>query len=269
VTFNPVSKPKTGLSALVAKEKERLEEEAKLALAKRTEDKKNEQWAPPEAMLERLRVIFDDSGSMGSTQAGTKLDDAKEGTVELLKNCIPNQTSVAVHPMEYRFTDLTKLTTNLPALSVLVRGIPSGGGTPLFETLKHAQLAEPKATRYIVFSDGSPDHYDETSYKEDTIKRAIEEKTPVDTVLIWQAYAPAHYTEQEKKAQEEYSTNVMKASKEYKLLQELAERTSGYFLVFDRNKMDFKQGLKYLAPKLRLALMNEQVRKDLEAGKLK
>lgn len=245
--------PKTGLAALVDKAKEEAEEQAKLALAKRTEDKKDEKWAIPEAMLERLRVIFDDSGSMGSTQSGTKLDDAKEGTVELLKNCVPNQTAVAIHPMEYRFTDLTKLTTNLPALSILVRGIPSGGGTPLFETLRHAQLAEPKATRYIVFSDGCPNHYDINNHKDETIQRAIEEKTPVDTVLITQ----------------EMDEQLLKESHEYKLLQEVAEKTGGFFLVFDRSKMDFKKAFKYLSPKLRLMLMNEQVRKDLEEGKLK
>lgn len=246
----PPSRLKAALNIAFEEEQRRKAEEAKIEKVKPTEN-----WAKPEDMPERLRIIFDDSGSMGRNEQGSKLWDAKEGTVELFKNCLPNQTACAVHPLEYDYIDLSKLSTNLPALGVLVRGIPCGGSTPLFEVIKKAQACEPKATRYIAFSDGAPDYGDQQQYENEVIQKAQEEKTPIDTVLIW--------------AGSREDDTYMKQSREYKTLNNLAEKTGGYFLVFDRNKMDFKKGLKYLAPKNRLMLMNEQVRKDLEEGRLK
>lgn len=256
--FNPVQK-KSGLAALLEqqekeaaekREQKRLEAEKTAALAKSAKSSTSVEYIEPEKATERLRLIFDDSGSM----SGEKIKDAREGTIELFKNCGINQTAAAVHTLNDANQDLTKLTTNLPALSVLVQSIPSTGGTPLFKTLQRAQMATPKATRFIVFSDGAPDWGDADHYKDSTINWSQQNKAPVDTVLIVDSYT---------------NQSTLKQSAEYILLKELAEKTGGYFLVFDRNKMDFKQGLKYLAPKNRLMLASESNREALQQGKLR
>lgn len=200
-------------------------------------------FASPSEASERIRIIFDDSGSMSEQ----KIDDAREGTIEFMRNCTLNQTAVAVHPLETPNFKGEAMTTNLPALSMEVRSILAKGGTPLFETWLRALALEPKATRYIIFSDGEPNN---TINKEECISKAIELKTPCDTVFITQGYS--------------YNDNSAEA-----LLKEIAERTGGIYLRFDRNKVNFKTAFKYLAPTLRLQLVSDNTRKALEEGMLK
>ena len=211
------------------------------------EKKETPTFTDPANAKERIRIIFDDSSSMSSE----KIKDARDGCIEFLRNCKVNETAVAVHVMnsslQDKLIDLKGLTTNLPALSILIQKIEAVGGTPLYETLKSAQSTTPKATRYIVFSDGSPNTTDK---KEEVIQIAKENETPVDTVLI------AH-------------SNCEVGDAAYDLFKELADRTGGYFLVFDRNKVDFKSAFKYLAPNLRVKLSDGKVRLTLEAGELK
>lgn len=205
-------------------------------------------YSKPEDCSERIRIIFDDSGSM----AGPKITDAIEGCVEFMRNCVLNQTAVSIHPMnKVADQQLEPLTTNLPALSVAVKALvgPEGdilvsGSTPLFETFDRAQKMNPKASRYVIFSDGQPNN---TEKKEQCLTQAIEEKTPVDTVFICIGDSDYGAT----------------------LLKEIADRTGGYFLKFDRNKVNFKSAFKYLAPTLRLQLHDGNVRKALEEGRLK
>lgn len=233
------------------------------ALMKKDQDKnleKKEQptFNPAEQAKERIRIFFDDSGSMG----GQKIKDAIDGCIEFMRNCVLNETACAIHPLNQRYQehvrDLTSLTTNLPALSILITKIRSTGSTPLGETIKQGQECKPKATRYVVFSDGAPNGtYQEL--KEGIISRAVEEKTPIDCVLIWEK--PWATIETEEIKMEDYS--------EYKTLKELADRTGGYFLVFDRSKVDFKSAFKYLAPTLRGKLSDGKIRLALMAGELK
>jgi hypothetical protein len=60
----------------------------------------------PAQAATRIRIIFDDSGSM----AGQKIEDAQIGCEEFLRVCTLNQTAVAVHPMNGRFRGQTELT---------------------------------------------------------------------------------------------------------------------------------------------------------------
>ena len=121
----------------------------------------------------------------------------------------------------------------------------------MFSTLKKAQSLKPSATRYIVFSDGAPDFIDEKNFMDTCIETAIQDKTPVDTVLITTGH-----------------TEYFEQSREYTILKNLAEKTGGFFLVFDRNKVDFKHAFGYLAPPQRLALASESFRSDLQSGKV-
>jgi Mg-chelatase subunit ChlD len=241
-------KPKvTGLAAQLNQAKP----DALIAKTNSTEQKKELPiFAEASLASERIRIIFDDSGSM----SGEKIKDARDGCVEFMRNCKPNEVACAVHLMnqqlQTKLTDLSLLTTNLPALSILISQIQAPGETPLFRTLHRAEQSEPKATRFVVFSDGCPSYTDEENYKEQSIALAIEMKTPVDTVLIAHSRMNADY-------------------KEYQLLKELADRTGGYFLVFDRNKVNFKEAFKYLAPNLRGTLSDGKVRLALMAGELK
>ena len=194
----------------------------------------------PAAAKNRLRVVFDDSGSM----AGQKLQDAQIGVEEFLRSCKLNETAVAVHPMNGKLLDLT---AELPNLAMSTHGITADGGTPMFRTLTQAQQANPKATRYILFSDGAPTD----SGKEGCIGTAILSKTPIDTVLIWDG------------------GSGVERSSQYLLLKEIADRTGGIFLVFDRTKVNFQDAFKYLSPGLRLALSDGKFRADLQNGKVR
>jgi hypothetical protein len=172
------------------------------------------------------------------------LQDAQIGCEEFLRACTLNQTAVAVHPMG---GTALAITADLPALAASIHGIKIDGNTPMFQTLTQAQHAAPKATRFIVFSDGAPTD----SGKEERITTAIQAKTLIDTVLIW-----------------EVGTGVEHSS-EYLLLKEIADRTAGIFLVFDRTKVNFQDAFKYLSPNLRLALSDGNVRADSQNGKVR
>lgn len=243
-------KPKLGsnIGSLLEQEKQKIEQQnALIKTSKEGQTKQEIKFKSPEEAKERIRIIFDDSISMSDP----KIKDARDGCIEFMRNCVVNETACAIHLLNAHFhkdlVDLTNLTTNLPALSILIQKIEAHGSTPLFETIDKAQSLKPKATRYVVFSDGAPNS---ESDKEKVIVQAIEEKTPIDTVLIT-----------------EYS--VSEDHREYRLLKELADRTGGYFLVFDRNKVDFKSAFKYLAPTLRGRLSDVKVRLALMAGELK
>jgi Mg-chelatase subunit ChlD len=196
---------------------------------------------------DKIAIIFDDSGSMG----GEPLEDAQDGTIEFMRNCIPSEVACAIYPLNK--TAIT-ITTDLPSLSGQLKNIRAKGSTPLFEKLREAQgqvLLDGISpfTRFIIFSDGDPDS---TFQKEICIKDAQERKTPIDTVLI--TYV---------------SETGWSRSHAYNLLKEVADRTGGYFLVFQRGKVNFKTAFKYLAPGLRLMLASESVRQDLQEGRLK
>ena len=108
-------------------------------------------YIPPGECPDRNRIVFDDSGSMGGY-----IEDAKRGMIEYLRNCIPNQTSVAIHFMNSTACD-TQLESNLLKLAEDIREMSlRSGGTPFFNTLKKALEATPTLTRLIAFTDGSP-----------------------------------------------------------------------------------------------------------------
>jgi Mg-chelatase subunit ChlD len=197
-------------------------------------------YIAPALAKERIRIVFDNSGSM----SGQKLRDAQIGCEEFLRACKLNQTAVAVHPMT---GTALALTADLPALAACIHGIKIAGNTPMFQTLTQAQFTEPKATRFIVFSDGAPTD----TGKGQRIAAAVQAKTPIDTVLIWDG------------------GDGVERSTQYALLKEIADRTGGIFLVFDRTKVNFQDAFKYLSPGLRLALSDGTFRTALQNGEVR
>jgi hypothetical protein len=215
---------------------------------------------------DRIRIVFDDSGSMSG-----QITNAKLGVVEFLRNCIPNQTSVAVHPM-CTTTWSTALRSDLPQLGRDVEECNFHlGGTPFFNTLKKALEATPTLTRLVAFTDGSPSDELEASEDEeagvvgyhsrsiDPLKSSgniiikIANNTgagiPIDTVFFGVAN---EWTKRERE-----------------LLKYLSDSTGGFFMVFDPAKVNFRTAFKYLAPVNRLQLTSGSFRAAIERGEKK
>ena len=218
-------------------------------------------WLPAGEASERLRIIADDSGSMTSRVA-----DVREGVIEFFRNCIPNQTSAAVHflctPDEKN--PMSVLNSNLLELASLMKVARFGmGGTPLFSTLLRVLDASPGATRLICFTDGSPTDHISTepalSWEERALLAFPEQR---DAAVI-----VAHAKERHIPIDTIFFGEELGNSSEIKLLKYLASETGGYFMVFDPSKVSFKSALKYLSSGLRLMLASESVRKEIEAGK--
>lgn len=226
-----------------------------------------QKWVSPAECAERNRIVFDDSGSMCG-----QIENAKNGVVEYLRNCIPNQTAVAVHFMNTKAWS-TKLRTDLPMLGTdILESSLSSGGTPFFNTLKHALEAEPKLTRLIAFTDGAPTDrlqgeegssslagYYSFDSRQGWISSADviikiaqhiggEKCIPIDTV---------------------YFGGRDEDSNEIQLLKYLSEKTGGIFLHFDPAKVNFRTAFKYLAPTKRLMLADKSFRDSLERGEQK
>ncbi len=217
-------------------------------------------YISPNECPDRTRIVFDDSGSMGN-----QIINAKNGVVEYLKNCIPNQSAVAVHFMNTHSWS-TQLTSNLPQLGTdILEAELSSGGTPFFNTLKKALEATPRLTRLVAFTDGSPTDYlragesDEmVGYYSNQIDQWImsaaviikicksqQPEIPIDTVFFGSV---------------EYSQRPVQ------LLKYLSEKTGGFFLHFDPSKPNIWKQLKYLAPVNRLALTDGSFRAKVERG---
>ena len=217
-------------------------------------------YIPPGECADRIRVVFDDSGSMYS-----EIGNAKQGVVEFLRNCIPNQTAVAVHYMNTSSWS-TSLRSDLPQLGLDVQeSILSSGGTPFFNTLKHALEAKPTLTRLVAFTDGAPtdrlaaeenEEAGMTGYYSEhldvwlasaniiiKIAKATGDGIPIDTVYFG-------YGNQ----------------RNMDLLRYLSKETGGYFLHFDPAKVNFKTAFKYLAPVHRLMLSSGSFRAAVESG---
>lgn len=209
-----------------------------------------------EDAVNRIRIIADNSSSMGTS----KMEDAKKGIVECLRNGTPNKDAFAIHLLnsylnnwrqEESGSELAKCIANSTlevdliklAIAVDSKNVVASGGTPLYERILDAQAALPKATRYIAFSDGEPNN---TINEEKVIEQALRDETPIDTVFFGSS---------------DYAADIMKR---------LADKTGGIFLKFDPAKgVDFKTAFKYLAPVKRMMLMSAQFKEDLQNGRIK
>jgi Mg-chelatase subunit ChlD len=199
----------------------------------------------PESAKHRIGIVFDDSGSM----YGNKITDAHEGCEEFIRNCNPLETAIAVYPMNAaadRSIQQFSLTRKLYAVATGIKLYRPTGGTPLYETLELILRAEP-LTRGIVFSDGEPNPRDTDSFKESSIATAIEKKIPVDTVYI----------------------GSREDTKAVTIMQEIAERTGGIFLIFEPGKANFKTAFKYLTPGYRAMLADKSFVAKIERGEVK
>lgn len=228
----------------------------------------------PIQALERVEIVFDNSGSMG----GQAIKDAKEGVTEFMKACTPNETAIRITPLnsasyENANSNVIKFTCNLPTIAAKLAGFDAGGGTPLYQKIKSALTNEHRGdltpSRIIAFSDGQAGdgyarqeqyglNYDNESqagkYKdsESHIKVVEESKARgivIDTCYIWDGRGE-------------------KESPTYKTMKAIADDTGGIFILFERGKCDFRRGFKYLTKGNRLLLMDSNFKTKLEAGQI-
>jgi hypothetical protein len=129
--------------------------------------------------------------------------------------------------------DELSLSTNLPALAVLIKSIHATGGTPLIQKLSKMLRAN-KLTRAIVFSDGCPQSYSDADYN-----FCVESKIPVDTVFIGSGFGS-------------------------EFMQKLASDCNGIFLQFERGKSNFRTAFKYLSPGLRYMLADKSFKDQIQ-----
>lgn len=178
----------------------------------------------------RIGIVFDDSGSMSQ-----QMNNVHAGVEEFLRSCKPNITSVAIYPMN---ASKYELTTDLPALAMLVKNIKATDSTPLCETA--IKLSTVNITRMIVFSDGVPDYDDRLEYYR-VVNIALEKKIPVDTVYLGRGNDAG-----------------------YEFMKKLASDTGGIFLHFDPSRSNFRTAFKYLSPGYRAMLMDKSFVAKLE-----
>jgi Mg-chelatase subunit ChlD len=246
VPFTPPSPPGASKKAFLEKAtKAKATESSALAT--------NKSLIKPEDAKDRLRIIFDNSGSMHREG----IAKAKDGVVEFLRYCTLNQTAVAIHLLDEDadfYANETQIPANIithylnPDLITVASEIKSPaigptGMTPFFKVTLEALKATPKATRIVAFSDGSPNDRDDM---ESTCAYAREAKIPIDTVYI---------NPSESKVDEDAIF----------VLRQTAELSGGIFL--DLTKLGIKEGFKYLAPTKRLMLSDASFKAKIEAGK--
>ena len=218
-------------------------------------------YISPDQCSDRSRIVFDDSGSMYG-----QIENAKKGVVEYLRNCIPNQSAVAVHFMNTTSWS-TILRSDLPALGVDIEEAQlSSGGTPFFNTLKCALEARPTLTRLIAFTDGAPTDQlaSEGANELQSIYGEVPWKQSADVII-----QIAHAVGGEKCIPIDTVYFGGLREREMNLLRYLSDRTGGFFLHFDPAKVNFKTAFKYLAPVNRLQLTSGSFRASLERGEQK
>lgn len=187
------------------------------------------------AIKDRIGIVFDDSVSM----SGSKLREAKDGVIEFLKSCIPNQTAVALYPMG---GSKFKLETNLIYLAGKVLEIELSGSTPLVVTANRLLSENTTLTRGVVFSDGQPNN----PYTESLVATCKERKVPLDTVYISGSYV------------NEVAVAFMR---------KLAEDTGGTFIHL-KPGVSMRNTFKYLAPCYRALLTDKSFVENLQNGKV-
>ena len=224
-------------------------------------------FIPAAECSDKSRIVFDDSGSMSA-----QIENAKQGVVEYLRNCIPNQTAAAIHFMCTKSWN-TALRSDLPQLSAdLQEAELHLGSTPFFNTCKAALEATPVLTRLIAFTDGSPtdelqaeEH--ETGAMQGFYSRGADSWKASADVIITIASSIGGVKGCIPIDTVFFGVDSEWSKRERELLKYLSDATGGYFMVFDPAKVNFRTAFKYLAPVNRLMLASSSFRAELESGK--
>jgi Mg-chelatase subunit ChlD len=202
----------------------------------------------PKTVPNRLGLVIDDSGSMGS------MDNAHKAVQGFTANCNMRDTNIAVYPLN---KESKHLVCDYDLVNLYVSGLQATGGTPIYKILENL-ITEENITRAVLFSDGSPTDssclYEEkesgafswNSKSPELAKKVIkiynEKEIPIDTIYIG-----------------------MEGSSGYEEMKELARLTNGTFINF-KDSHSLAGGLKYLSPKYRALLANPEIKERIQRG---
>ena len=191
---------------------------------------------PPESMPNRICILPDCSGSMGSVvdfrvmesdrmPDKTKMDYLKEAVESFGENCKWSETSVAVVSFPHNVTELP-LTNQQGMFVAGITTLKVSGNTPMGHSMARA-IENVPMTRAIIISDGEAT---DNPMPIETAHQYAEAKIPIDCVHI---------------GREQHGEE---------LLQQIAKITDGKYIKFD-DVANFAKALKYLTPAYR-ALLN-------------
>lgn len=233
-------------------------------------------FVEPSQALERVEIVFDNSGSM----KGQAIKDAKEGVTEFMKACTPNETAIRITPLnsanyENANSNVIKFTCNLPTIAAKLAEFDAGGGTPLYQKIKSALTNEHRGdltpSRIIAFSDGQAgDGY----ARRDKYRPLFEETLPNTAAITQDSESHLKVVEESKARGIVIDTCYIwdgrgeKESPTYKTMKAIADDTGGVFILFEKGKCDFRRGFKYLTKGNRLLLMDSNFKTKLEAGQI-
>ncbi len=245
MAFKPLTKNKSNSALMEKKTPEQEEHERSLNI--------RDLPAIIKTTSERIHIIFDDSGSMSSIVPGSapknsaitsiaaydkmaydtvdsdvsRLQLAKDATVEYLKNCKPHVSAVEIAPLN---GDIIEMSKNLPAVAAKVKKIEDDGGTPLYQHMGKMvdSHKEKKFTRALIFTDGeaTPDWN-----RPNLIQEMKDMKIPIDFIIIGNKLETQLTPDEQK-------------------LKTMCEATGGVFLICKDGNV-FKEKMKYFAPLLR------------------
>lgn len=198
---------------------------------------------PPESMPNRICILPDCSGSMGSSVSDnpnkSKMDYLKEAVESFGENCKWSETSVAVVSFPHDVTELP-LTNQQGMFVAGITTLKVSGDTPMGHSMARAIETVPM-TRAIIISDGEAT---DNPKPIETASQYAEAKIPIDCVHI--GY--------DQRGEE--------------LLQEIAKTTGGKYIKFD-NVANFAKALKYLTPAYRALLEAPSAAEILGAKEVK
>lgn len=215
----------------------------------------------PLSVPNRLGLVFDDSGSMRDTDFdGPKISNAHTAVKNFTTSCNFTDTSICLYPLN---KEGKTLTLDYDLLNIFVMGITASGNTPLYTTLKK-MIEKESITRAVVFSDGSPtdskllgdseNYFPRTEIAKDVVKIFQNKEISIDTIYIGSGHTMVDESE-----------DGMVRSQGYLEMEELAKQTGGIFIYF-KDSTSLSKNLKYLAPKYRALLMNEDLKRKISEG---
>jgi|ERR1700687_1426979 len=202
----------------------------------------------PKTVPNRLGLVIDDSGSMGSDG----MENAHKAVQGFTASCNMKDTSIAVFPLN---KESKHLVCDYDLVNLYVSSLQATGGTPIYTVLEKL-ITDEAITRAVLFSDGSPT--DSTVLEQEksawsskpvelaqkVIKLYQAQEIPIDTIYIG-----------------------MEGSTGFNEMKKIAELTNGTFINF-KDSNSLASGLKYLSPKYRALLANPEIKERIQRGEI-
>lgn len=200
----------------------------------------------PKTVPNRLGLVIDDSGSMGSDG----MENAHKAVQGFTASCNMKDTSIAIYPLN---KENKHLVCDYDLVNLYVSSLQATDGTPIYTVLDKL-ITNESITRAVLFSDGSPTdskilsesenmwNSSSSEFAKKVIKLYIDKELPIDTIYIG-----------------------IENSTGYNEMKEIARLTNGTFINF-KDSNSLASGLKYLSPKYRALLANSEIKERIQRG---